>query len=309
MDEETSFPQIMTTGNPTFTITEARPGLSRAHTLPFRLPSFPTLKSIHSPDSTSTSSANSSPQSSSPISLVSLPTSAEQGDNQMDMDMDMDAVNVDIRGSQSPVSPFQVPNRPPKIIAPPRLQEGSQFGYGRLPTPISLHSQTSSPHSQFATARIPTPIHPHFPMTPSPSLNYPNGLMMSPSQPSTSALFNGHSPIRMLPNHSPSRGMPSPIREDIMDEANPDYAGNQFSKLSVSESMMDVDENISNEHAIDSSTNPGKNQLEITIPPRTGRARSGAMLSANKRIFMGYMPDCEKCRLKVPGHSVHIIPA
>ncbi|KAF2663183.1 hypothetical protein BT63DRAFT_128675 [Microthyrium microscopicum] len=212
----------------------------------------------------------------------------------MDMDMDMDDDKVDIRGSLSPTSPFQLPNRPPKIIAPPRLQEGSHFSYGRLPTPISSHSQTASPQNMFASGRIPTPIHPHFPH--SDSYNHPHGLM-SPSQPSTSALFSGHSPIRLLPGHSPNRPMPSPIREDSMDDATTDFAGSQLSRLSVNESMMDMDEG--------SLIEPGP--YSPTDTPRKGRARSGAMLSPNKRLFIGYMSDCEKCRMNVPGHSVHIL--
>ena len=86
---------------------------------------------------------------------------------------------------------------------------------------------------------------------------------------------------------------------------------------------MDVDEGaeqgfsdgstLNNDEAVYSTSlhdeSPLQSPLGIGNPLRKGRARSGAMTSPNKRIFMGYLPDCEKCRLKVPGHSVHILPA
>jgi len=92
-----------------------------------------------------------------------------------------------------------------------------------------------------------------------------------------------------------------------------EYSSSQISKLSMAE-VMDVDGGAeqpfaNNEEAICSTSLQDGSPLEIGIPPRKGRARSGAMTSPNKRFFMGYVPDCDKCRLKVPGHSVHILPA
>jgi hypothetical protein len=49
---------------------------------------------------------------------------------------------------------------------------------------------------------------------------------------------------------------------------------------------------------------------EYGLPIRRGRARSGAITSPvvpNKRIFTGYLPTCEKCRNKVPGHYMHFL--
>jgi hypothetical protein len=85
--------------------------------------------------------------------------------------------------------------------------------------------------------------------------------------------------------------MPSPIREDAMDA--------QLSKLSVSSDPMDFEESLASP-----LSDSGGNGL-----PRMGRARSGAITTVNRRIFTGYVADCEKCRNKVPGHYIHFLPS
>jgi hypothetical protein len=137
-----------------------------------------------------------------------------------------------------------------------------------------------SPHPTPSTARIPTPIHPYFPSTPSP---HASGL--SPNVVPAWLLAAGHSP-------GGHHAMPSPIREDAVDA--------QLSKLSVGDHPMgDAD---------------GGDALQSPLSdmgglPRTGRARSGAIATVNRRIFTGYVADCEKCRNKVPGHYIHFLPS
>jgi hypothetical protein len=144
-----------------------------------------------------------------------------------------------------------------------------------------------SPHPTPSTARIPTPIHPFFPSTPSPHMSggggYPGGL--SPNVPAW--LLAGHSP-----GGGGHHAMPSPIREDAVDA--------QLSKLSVGDHPMELEEAALTSPLSDG----GGNGL-----PRVGRARSGAITTVNRRIFTGYVADCEKCRNKVPGHYIHFLPS
>jgi hypothetical protein len=137
-----------------------------------------------------------------------------------------------------------------------------------------------SPHTTPSTARIPTPIHPFFPSTPSPH---------------ASGLSPNVVPAWLLAGHSPGghHAMPSPIREDAVDA--------QLSKLSVGDHpMADAD---------DSLVSPLSDAGGAGVLPRTGRARSGAIATVNRRIFTGYVADCEKCRNKVPGHYIHFLPS
>ncbi len=86
--------------------------------------------------------------------------------------------------------------------------------------------------------------------------------------------------------------MPSPIREDAVDA--------QLSKLSVGDHPMELEE-----VALSSPLSDGGG---VGLP-RVGRARSGAITTVNRRIFTGYVADCEKCRNKVPGHYIHFLPS
>jgi hypothetical protein len=202
--------------------------------------------------------------------LASLPTliesSADNDPEDIDMDLDenipTDDKTVTILASHSPPLSFNQLNRPPK------LKQQSLM----MPPP-------QSPRSQLSSGRIPTPIHHSFPNTPSSLTNTPR-------------LVSPHLPF-LYPGHSPNRAMPSPIREDIMD--------NQLSKLSMSESMETDDDG--------ALFSPTASESQFGLPPRKGRARSGAITTINRRIFTGYLADCEKCRNKVPGHYIHFLPA
>jgi len=185
-------------------------------------------------------------------------------------DVQMIEEAVSVVGSQSPTSPYQqhVWVRPAKLH------------------PQSLYPQNQ--HNQFAGARIPTPIHPNF---------FPGMLSPAYSQPSPwehSAAISSSVSHNYPPNHP----MPSPITEDIMDDSPAYLAGTQLSRLTMNgEDGMDVDVPMTPSRLMDP---PG-------LPPRTGRARSGA-ITEKKRIFMGYLEDCEKCRSRTPGHLTHFLP-
>jgi hypothetical protein len=288
----------------------------RARTLPFRLPSFPSLSPLSPPEYSAGYSEQSTPESSSPSSLVSIHQFAERPgtklelDTDIDMDMDLRAEEedvVDIRGSVSPVSPFRVPHKPkpkPDIGIQVHPIERNQMTNNRIATPMTLSPY--SPLSQFASGRIPTPMYPSFPAAQS-TLQAPQTGLMSPSQPATSTLFNSSSRIRKLSNFSPIHPLPSPIREDSIDEMSTEYTGSQLSKLSVSETMEMDDNDTTTEQKAESSSAIDITETLLEVP-RKGRTRSGAMLSPTQRIFTGYMADCEKCQSNFPGHSMHILP-
>jgi hypothetical protein len=249
-----------------------RPLLIRAQTLPFRLPSYSAPTSGEcSPSGISTPSAHSPNSTGSPVSLSSLPTLVESiADNEPD-DIDM------ILDDSQPVDEKKITilsaHSPPlpfnPLHRPPRLKQQALM---MLPP--------QSPRSALSSGRIPTPIHPSFPTTPSPLMNTPR-------------LVSPHLPASLYPSHSPNRPMPSPIREDIMDS--------QLSKLTFNEENMEMDDN--------QLFSPTTSESQYGLPARKGRARSGAITTINRRIFTGYLADCEKCRNKVPGHYIHFLPA
>jgi len=252
-------------------IKTARPLYSRVNTLPFRLPSFTVSQNgQYSPVSiTSEPSPNST--TGSPVSVASLPALMESADNDLeDTDMELD----DHPSSDDKPITLITSHSPPlsfhQLNRPPRLKHHSLI----MPPP-------QSPISQLTSARLPTPIHPSFPPTPS-------------SLPYTPRLLSPHMPS-IYTSYSPNRAMPSPIREDVMDC--------QLSRLSMSEDGCQMDS-----EAEDMLISPTASESQFGLPARKGRARSSAFSTMNRRIFTGYLAECEKCRNKVPGHYIHFLP-
>lgn len=251
---------------------QSRPLLIRAQTLPFRLPSYSSpLPGQCSPSGISTPSAHSPNSTGSPVSLSSIPTLVESTTDMEPDDIDM--ILDDSQPAEEKNITILSSHSPPLsfnlLHRPPRLKQQALM----MPPP-------QSPRSALSSGRIPTPIHPSFPTTPSPLMNTPR--LVSPHLPSS--LYSGH---------SPNRAMPSPIREDIMDS--------QLSKLTVNEESMEMDDS--------QLFSPTSSESQFGFPARKGRARSGAITTINRRIFTGYLADCEKCRNKVPGHYIHFLPA
>lgn len=184
--------------------------------------------------------------------------------------MDMDEPRSLDERNITIIQPHSPPSPFQTLNRPPKLRHHSLI----MPPP-------PSPRSHHQTGRIATPIHPSFPSTPSPLPSTPR--LISPNVPAY-LLYTGH---------SPNRAMPSPIREDIMDS--------QLSKLSFSDEAMDTDD--------DMLYSPTVSESQFGLPPRKGRARSGAITTTNKKIFTGYLANCEKCRDKVPGHYIHFLEA
>ncbi|KXT15123.1 hypothetical protein AC579_6461 [Pseudocercospora musae] len=132
--------------------------------------------------------------------------------------------------------------------------------------------------------------------------------------------------------------VPSPIDEDEVPTppSAAEVAGSQLSMLSVSDMDMDEHESlprISIDPVRSSSRNTNKLDSAIVVEPvdsapdriivRKQRQRSGALSSGNspvragpsddmvivpkRGLVIGFRADCEKCRMKIPGHMNHFI--
>ncbi|EME76898.1 uncharacterized protein MYCFIDRAFT_191606 [Pseudocercospora fijiensis CIRAD86] len=131
--------------------------------------------------------------------------------------------------------------------------------------------------------------------------------------------------------------VPSPIDEDEVPTppSAAEVAGSQLSMLSVSDMDMDEDGSlprISIDPVRSSSRNTNKLDSAFDLEPmddapdriivRKQRQRSGALSSGDspvragpsdmgigpkRGLVMGFRADCEKCRMKVPGHMNHFI--
>lgn len=202
----------------------------------------------------------------------------------VDYAMQVDDDEPDILSSQPPDSPFITNFRPAKLnldLFSHREQTKSAPDIShRMPTPIYSTFQNAGgmnglgyPNSGFAGG-----------------LSMSNGLLGVPSGPSigqTSQLSH-----RRQRSQDRTVRMPSPISED---EDIPDtptaQTQSQLSRLSV-------------------TTNHTSDRMDTEMPPPLttpkGRKRSGALTSMG-RFSMGYRDDCEKCRMRVPGHYSHFL--
>lgn len=198
----------------------------------------------------------------------------------VDYAMDMEEDDLDMVSSQPPDSPFVTNFRPAKLNP-------------------DLFSRDSPVNN---TGRIPTPIYPNFHSGGMNGLGYPSsglagGMSMSngflgPSSTSTPLMQPPPRKQNSQVDQDRSRRMPSPISED---EDIPDtptaLTQSQLSRLSVTNDRMDAE------------------MAPPVVPPTPtrGRKRSGALTGIG-RFSMGYRDDCEKCRLRVPGHYSHFLP-
>lgn len=236
-------------------------------------------------------------------SMISEPGSPQDipmsSDDEMADDFDMAAF------SQSPESTF------------PSSSTGKPFHSSSSP----WHARTSQSRAQ----RVPTPIIPHH--------NRP-GVRPVQQQLRTALHMRDRHPQENGLTSSDNLEVPSPIDEDEVPTppSAAEAAGSQLSMLTVNDMEMDpspgqaalptisvdtqqaaaVDE--ASESAID--VEPMDDALDLPLTVRKPRQRSGAVSSpspirtekAQSRGFsMGFRADCEKCRLRVPGHMNHFV--
>ncbi|KIW08129.1 uncharacterized protein PV09_01063 [Verruconis gallopava] len=287
--------------------TDVRPSMNRAQSLPFRLDHSAPLS--QPPSIIETTEAGHSP------------TDSSSGDSPADLadDVDMNAVDhhVSIAGSASPPSPFT--KSYPHLLRPDKLNSpGLDAFAGRIPTPI---------HSNFNLAQTPLGAAP-----PAPTRSRTDSLLpVATNSVDVSALPRFAVPMRNILENDyvmPSPIAESPLVEDSM-ELEAGFPSSQLSRLSVSQDGMDMDDEPiwSSQHHVQHSTSSSSGSSADTlsfdvIPPtpttpgRVGRARSGAFSASNtphpqekggRRVVFGYRDDCEKCRMRFPGHFAHFV--
>ncbi|CAI6340495.1 unnamed protein product [Periconia digitata] len=233
----------------------------------------------------------------SPASIDQDPLICSPTHQDVDYAMQMDEDDLDMVASQPPDTPFMTTNFRPAKLNPDLFGRESP-----------ANSQNSS------TGRLPTPIYPTFANSGAMNgLGYPSSGMAGGMNSSNGYLGipTPLNPPLMQPpprkmgaqyaaaEQDRSRRMPSPISED---EDIPDtptaFAQSQMSRLSVTSSACAPD------HMMDTDSSRA---YPPTSPSIRGRKRSGA-LTGSGRFSMGYREDCERCRLRVPGHYSHFLP-
>ncbi|KAK4990333.1 hypothetical protein LTR66_006844 [Elasticomyces elasticus] len=166
------------------------------------------------------------------------------------------------------------------------------------------HFPTTRPSSfQPRPSRKPTPIHP-------------------PSY-TTTSLRRSTRPLSANPptatqqqQQQPRDRLPSPISED--EPPTPTHPSllpmsSQLSLLSVhSASPTSPSSPTSASSSTTTAAVKLPDDVEMQTPPlvvvvKKQRARSGAMQGQLRRFSMGYRDDCEKCRMRVPGHMSHFV--
>ena len=154
--------------------------------------------------------------------------------------------------------------------------------------PLSSSSTLFSPRTRFTTERIPTPIHPTFQRNPFSRL---------PSFQSTlSPALDGDTPTESFSNHPLSPMSPQDYRMEmsmspVSDRSErPPVNGLNIDGFGQQSDLKQATDDISAAAA----------QHLMTPDPLTQKTMS-------PRLHMGYRPDCEKCRLHVPGHYNHVV--
>lgn len=143
-----------------------------------------------------------------------------------------------------------------------------------------------------SNGRIPTPLQPSF----APRYSLPRNDVEDVDDLSSNVTLQ-----ELLKRQEESRGrrLPSPISESGDPETPTALTSSQLSRLNMrADEVMDVDEDL-----LDGGISP------LTPVRKTGRSRSGAIAMEKKKYVMGYRDDCEKCRMRVPGHFSHFLPA
>lgn len=142
-------------------------------------------------------------------------------------------------------------------------------------SPGSFHSDPSTS----ITGRIPTPIHSSF------------APFIRAEKASTQRDTDFADDEALVDRFRRGRRLPSPISEG---ETSPSVIVAGFSDM-----QMEI------EHDKDTPTKKGHQRSKHSLRSWTGYDMGGSQM---KRSFsMGYRADCEKCRMRVPGHFSHII--
>ncbi|MCJ1449860.1 hypothetical protein MMC28_000188 [Mycoblastus sanguinarius] len=185
----------------------------------------------------------------------------------LDLDMDMTE-------SQPPPSPCSwVPRAPiPSPNASPCSLLPIQGSSKAMP---SKTSQDSSPFG-----RLPTPIYGHFQQSVDAKMDVDGGSEIAVARSQKEIDYE---------NYVRRRRLPSPISEDEDMEFSTATAGGMMGRLAMSPANP-----YEHEKSAESTRSPAPKR---PAPPQWGRMS----------FSMGVRANCEMCRMRVPGHSVHIL--
>jgi hypothetical protein len=137
------------------------------------------------------------------------------------------------------------------------------------------------------TGRIPTPIHSSFaPFIRSEKASIHHDVDFADDE-------------AMINRFRRGRRLPSPISEG---ETSPSVIVTGFGDM-----QMEVENSSHQEHDKETPTKKGHQRSKHSLRNWTGLELGGPAHGMKRSFSMGYRADCEKCRMKVPGHFSHII--
>ncbi|KAH8770522.1 hypothetical protein BGZ57DRAFT_1005827 [Hyaloscypha finlandica] len=152
----------------------------------------------------------------------------------------------------------------------------------------SIHFSPGSSHndpSTSITGRIPTPIHSSFaPFIRAEKASMHHDVDFADDE-------------AMVDRFRRGRRLPSPISEG---ETSPSVIVAGFGDM-----QMEVEN--SSHHDKETPTKKGHQRSKHSLRNWTGLETSSPTQGLKRSFSMGYRADCEKCRMKVPGHFSHII--
>jgi len=150
-------------------------------------------------------------------------------------------------------------------------------------SPGSFHNDPSTS----ITGRIPTPIHSSFaPFIRSEKASIHHDVDFADDE-------------AMIDRFRRGRRLPSPISEG---ETSPSVIVAGFGDM-----QMEVENSSHQEYDKETPTKKGHQRSKHSLRNWTGLEMGGPGHGMKRSFSMGYRADCEKCRMKVPGHFSHII--
>ena len=221
------------------------------------------------------------------------------------------------------------------------IHHGHQQGSASEDTSMDMDMPQAPGHSnEFSptAGRIPTPIQPSF-MTqvrgnpwadgPATERDHPNGINNMGHQPTPFPPPAGHTIPRTVGmddwNAVRNRRLPSPISEGedssapspdmVLDGSTTHLADRLASQVSITTpGEQRSDPMDQGPHGANQETGQLPGPPTTPSPARKGHTRSRHTIDSwtwqpgmKKSFSMGYRTDCEKCRMKVPGHFNHIV--
>ncbi|RDW66485.1 hypothetical protein BP6252_10120 [Coleophoma cylindrospora] len=228
--------------------------------------------------------------------------------------------NAQRRAFSSPFAADQVPQPAPPTITPADSDE----------------EQNLTPQNQSVFSPWSSPTSPAYKMTDSQATSMSDVPMYSADMEMTDSVHLLPGPFTNDPSPSISGRIPTPIQSSFAPFVRSEKAPRNDPNFADDESMVErirrgrrlpspISEGETSPSVIVEAMGGMQMEVEPTLqtPPKKGHTRSkhslrtwtgygddmggNSMMNTKRTFSMGYRSDCEKCRLKVPGHFSHII--